>query len=170
MYLAIDSGRVDSAIQRISRLIRHYDDIHGRFVSLARQIDMDVKNEEAVRIALRSLENDLDYIRRALKKLMDASEDIITEYTGAHRANLKDCQDLAADIDAIGYWKDRYRGLNASYSFGEYISQINKRLSVPVSITSLIDTETLEKYGLRAIETDMEGNVPVLAWRIPEFK
>lgn len=170
MYLALDSGHVDSAIQRISRLIRHFDDINGRFVSLARQIDMDVKNEEAVRIALRSLENDMDCIRRALKKMMEISEDIIDEYLGAHRMNLRDCRDLAADLDTISRWTGKLKDYNESYSFGEYISQINQKLSTPVSIAALIDTETLEKYGLRAIETDIEGNVPVLAWRIPEFK
>ncbi len=170
MYLAIDSGRVDGAIQRVSRLIRHFNDIHGQFVSISRQIDMDVKNKEAIRIALRSLEHDMESIGRALRKMMEVSEDIIAEYNGAHRENLRDCQNLVSDIEMVSQWNSRYDELTRRYSFKEYIDQINGELTMPVSITSIMETETLERYGIRAIETDIEGNVPVLAWRVPEFK
>lgn len=118
----------------------------------------------------KALENDMEYIRRALKKMLDISEDIIAEYLGAHRANLNDCRDLATDIGTISYRINVYKDVDNSYSFGEYIEKINEKLRIPVSITTPVDTETLERYGLMAIEADLGGNVPVLAWRIPEFK
>lgn len=170
MYLAIDTERVNSDIRRIAVLIRRFDDMRGRFVSLSRQIDLDVKNKEAVRIALRSLENDMNCIRSALKKMLEISEDIIAEYIGAHRTNLEHCRDLAADIEGTCDRTNTYRDLSDNYSFSGYIEQINKKLITPVGITTPIDAETLERYGIRAIETDLDGNVHVLAWSIPEFK
>ncbi|NLK87702.1 MAG: hypothetical protein GX279_09455 [Clostridiaceae bacterium] len=169
MYLSLDTGRINIDIQRIAALIRRFDNIHGRFVSLSRQIDMDVKNKEDVRIALRALENDMENIRRTLRKVLDISEDIIAEYIGAHRANLNDCRDLATDIGTVSYRINVYKDADNSYLFGEYIEQINEKLRIPVSITTPVEAETLERYGLRAIEADLGGNVPVLAWRIPEF-
>ena len=122
MYLSLDTGRINIDIQRIAALIRRFDNIHG-FVSLSRQIDMDVKNKEDVRIALRALENDMENIRRTLRKVLDISEDIIAEYIGAHRANLNDCRDLATDIGTVSYRINVYKDADNSYLFGEYIEQ-----------------------------------------------
>lgn len=164
MYLAIDTGRVNNDIQRIAVLIRRFDSIHERFVSVSRQIDMDVKNKEAVRIALRSLENDMECIKRALKKMLEISEDIIAEYLDAHKANLKDCRDLAADIGTISSRTNANKDLIDSYSFSGYIEQINEELIIPVNIASPTDAETLEKYGMSAIEAELDGNIHVPAW------
>lgn len=168
MYLAIDTGRVNSDIQRIAMLIRRFDDIHGRFVSLSRQIDFEVRNSDAVRTALRALENDMECIRRALKKVQDISEEIVAGYLDANKANMKICSDLVADIGVIS----RRISTNdpaGNYSYSDYIGKINEDLRIPVSVTAPIDSETLERYGMKAAEADLDDNVPVLTWSVPKF-
>jgi len=171
MYLAIDTARVDNNIKRLASLIRRFDDIHGRFASLSRQIDLEVRNRETVRIALRSLENDLESIRKSLKKMHEITEDIVAEYLGAHSTNLRDCSDLSADIGTISQKTSvNDRSSDNDYQSEDYIGQINESLIIPISITTPIDAETLERYGMKATESDFESNVAVPVWRIPVFK
>ncbi|HEX2947938.1 MAG TPA: hypothetical protein VHT96_18520 [Clostridia bacterium] len=168
MYVAIDINRTDSMLYRINTLNRQYADIHERFLSLSRQIDMEVQNKEAVRTALRRLEQDMESVGRAIKKTEDVLEQILEEYRGASRQCLRYIDDLAGDVgnvlvnNASGY-------PSTSQTFNEYIIQINNRLDKPVDLSSLIDPKVLKENGFNVSEVEIEENIPVLTWKSPLF-
>lgn len=170
MYFAIDTERVRNDLMRLASLVRRFDEIHGKYVSLSRKIDFEVRNREAVRIALKNLESDMECIRNALRKMQGISDAILAEYTGANRANLKECGSLVTETGAMVQGTGAYDGMSGNYSFGEYIRQINKELNIPVGVMSPIDAEILQRHGIRTTEADIDGNVPVPAWKAPEFK